>query len=77
MTTLNLKLVPFGTYHRFLDISQLVPSTLAMARLARVITPGNPHHLTQRSVRSLPIFRNDEHRKIFLEYMAGETSGLG
>ena len=69
--------VNLGTYHRFLDISRLVPSILAMARLARVIAPGYPHNLTQRGVRSLPIFRNDEDQKIYLEYMARETKRFG
>jgi putative transposase len=44
-----------------------------MARLARVIAPGYPHHITQRGVRSLPIFRNDADRKMYLEFIARET----
>jgi putative transposase len=48
-----------------------------MARLARVIAPGYPHHVTQRGVRSLPIFRNDEDRKMYLEFMARETKRYG
>ena len=34
-----------------------------MAPLARAIAPGYPHCVTQRGVRSLPIFRNDEDNK--------------
>jgi hypothetical protein len=48
-----------------IDLSKFVPYTFAMARLARVIAPGYPHHVTQRGVRSLPIFRNDEDRNLF------------
>jgi len=48
-----------------------------MARLARVIAPGYPHHVTQRGDRSLSIFRNDEDRKMYLEFMARETKRFG
>jgi len=37
-----------------------VPYTVAMARLARVVAPGYPHHVTQRGVPSLAILREDE-----------------
>jgi len=61
----------------FLDIPRFVPYTLLMARLARVIAPGYPHHVTQRGVRSLSIFRNNEDRKMYLEFMAQETRRFG
>ena len=48
-----------------------------MARLARIVAPGYPHHVTQRGVRSLPIFRKDEDRRMYLEFMARETRRLG
>jgi len=31
-----------------------------MARLARTVVPGYPHHITQRGNRRLPIFFCDE-----------------
>ena len=34
-----------------------------MAPLARAFAPGYPHCVTQRGVRSLPIFRNGEDNK--------------
>lgn len=37
-----------------------------MSRLARVVLPGIPHHITQRGVRSMEIFRGDVDR---LEYL--------
>lgn len=37
-----------------------------MARLARVVLPAYPHHITQRGVRSLPVFFSDADR---LEYL--------
>lgn len=40
-----------------------------MARLARVVLPGIPHHITQRGVRSMNIFSNDEDRVFYLELL--------
>jgi len=37
-----------------------------MARLARIVVPGAPHHVTQRGNRRLPIFFSDEDRKLYL-----------
>jgi putative transposase len=41
-----------------------------MARLARVVIPGMPHHIVQRGVRSLPIFPTDRDRKEYLDLLA-------
>ena len=41
-----------------------------MARIARVVAPGYPHHVTQRGVRSLPIFSNDQDRRTYLDMFA-------
>ena len=30
-----------------------------MARISRLVVPGYPHHVTQRGVRSIPIFSSD------------------
>ncbi len=37
-----------------------------MARIARIVLPNYPHHVTQRGVRSLPVFLSDEDR---IEYL--------
>lgn len=37
-----------------------------MARLARVVIPGVPHHVTQRGNRRLPVFFGDEDRSAYL-----------
>ena len=44
-----------------------------MVRLARVVLPGIPHHITQRGVRSIRIFFNKEDRIQYLNllYTAG------
>lgn len=41
-----------------------------MPRLSRMVVPGYPHHVTQRGVRSLPIFRNDDDRKSYLNLLS-------
>jgi len=41
--------------------------------MARIVVPEYPHHVTQRGVRSLPIFRGDEDRQLYLEFMSRET----
>jgi len=44
-----------------------------MARLARVVTAGYSHHLTQRGVRSLPIFTGDGDRRPYLDLLRNAT----
>jgi hypothetical protein len=34
-----------------------------MARISRVVASGYPHHVTQRGVRSIPIFDDDADRE--------------
>jgi putative transposase len=41
-----------------------------MARLARVVVPGLPHHITQRGNRRKPAFFFDEDFQYYLELMA-------
>jgi putative transposase len=41
-----------------------------MARLARVVVPGMPHHITQRGNRRQQTFFNDEDYEAYLELMA-------
>ena len=50
---------------------------LCMARIARVVVPGLPHHVTQRGVRSLDIFRDDADRLVYLELMADSAARHG
>ena len=49
-----------------------------MARVARIVVPGFPHHVTQRGVRSMRIFRTDEDRREYLYLLSehGRRSGL-
>ena len=48
-----------------------------MARIARVVVPNYAHHVTHRGVHSLSIFRQDQDRKMYLEFMARETKPFG
>ncbi len=49
-----------------------------MTRLARVVLPGIPHHVTQRGVRSMNIFTCNNDRCYYLEQLAtyGKRYGL-
>jgi putative transposase len=49
-----------------------------MARMARLVAPGLPHHVTQRGVRSMDVFDDDEDRGLYLALMRdqGGRSGL-
>lgn len=46
-----------------------------MARLARIVVPGAPHHVTQRGNRRLPIFFSDADRKYYLELLREGCAG--
>ena len=48
-----------------------------MARLARIVVPHAPHHITQRGNRRLPIFFSDEDRVAYLALLGAscQTSG--
>ena len=45
-----------------------------MARLSRVVASGYPHHVTQRGVRSIPIFHTDSDRRAYLDFIAEELN---
>ena len=48
-----------------------------MARLARVVIPQVPHHVTQRGNRRLPIFFGDADRAAYLELVAAACAATG
>ena len=41
-----------------------------MARIARVVAPGIGHHITQRGVRSINIFRGAEDKKYYIKLLS-------
>jgi putative transposase len=44
-----------------------------MARLARIVIPGLPHHVTQRGNRREAIFFEDGDHEIYLDLLAQQT----
>lgn len=42
-----------------------------MPRIARIIAPGYPHHITQRGNNRTPVFFDDEDRKTYLKLLSG------
>lgn len=48
-----------------------------MARLARVVLAGYPHHVTQRGVRSMPVFFSDQDRHQYLKFMKEQGQRFG
>lgn len=48
-----------------------------MARLARVIAPGFPHHIIQRGNRRQRVFFNDDDRLAYLDLLAKYTQDEG
>jgi putative transposase len=48
-----------------------------MARIARVVIPGYPHHITQRSMKSMPIFHSDDDRREYLSLLSEQSSRFG
>jgi putative transposase len=48
-----------------------------MARIARAVAAGYPHHVTQRGVRSLDVFRDDDDRREYLRLLRGQSERFG
>jgi REP element-mobilizing transposase RayT len=48
-----------------------------LAKLARVVLPGVPHHVTQRGVRSMNIFSCDGIRNYYLELLQSASIEFG
>ncbi len=48
-----------------------------MARISRLVVPGYPHHVTQRGVRSIPIFSSDKDRSAYADIMAEQLHRFG
>ena len=48
-----------------------------MARIRRVIVPGYPHHVVQRGVRSMDIFKKDSDRVEYLTFLRSQGDRFG
>jgi putative transposase len=48
-----------------------------MARLARVVLPSIPHHITQRGTRREEVFFSDDDRRNYLKTVAEAAEKFG
>ena len=48
-----------------------------MARIARVVLPGIPHHVTQRGVRNMDIFFTSEDRETYKTLLLEQSKRFG
>jgi len=48
-----------------------------MARIARAVAPGWPHHITQRGNRRMQVFFSDDDYRLYLELMSASCGKLG
>jgi putative transposase len=48
-----------------------------MPRIARVVAPGLPHHVTQRGVRSMDVFDDANDRELYVSLMRQHGEGTG
>ena len=48
-----------------------------MSRIARIVVPGCPHHVTQRGNRREPIFFEDGDQEIYRDLLAEQTERAG
>ena len=48
-----------------------------MPRLARIVIPQVPHHVTQRGNRRLPVFFGDDDRRAYLDLVAAACTANG
>ena len=48
-----------------------------MPRIARVVVPGVPHHITQRGVRRMNVFFSDADRRAYLDLLAEQGKRFG
>ncbi len=48
-----------------------------MARIARIVVPGLPHHITQRGVRRMTVFFSDSDRVAYLQFLCEQGERFG
>lgn len=48
-----------------------------MPRMSRLVVPAYPHHVTQRGVRSMDIFPDDDARWAYLQFLSEEAKRFG
>jgi putative transposase len=53
-----------------MNISQSAEGSTGMARIARVVVPGLPHHVTQRGDRREPVFFEADDYRLYRRLVA-------
>jgi len=48
-----------------------------MPRVARIVIPGVPHHITQRGNNRLAVFFVDDDRRVYLELLRAQSERFG
>ena len=48
-----------------------------MARIARIVVPGMPHHVVQRGVRRMDVFFTDDDRRAYLDLLSEQGKRFG
>ena len=48
-----------------------------MARIARVVAPGYPHHIVQRGNRRMDVFFSDDDYLTYITLLKKQASGTG
>ena len=48
-----------------------------MARIARVVVPGTPHHVVRRGVRRMDVFFSDDDRRAYLDLLSEQGRRFG
>ena len=48
-----------------------------MARIARIVIPDIPHHVTPRGNRRMQVFFGDDNYELFLDLLAGRCGKAG
>ncbi len=66
-----------GTVYLTLDHRASAPYPRRMARIARLVVPGEAHHVTQRGNRRQPTFFNDDDYRAYSDLLAAACARTG
>jgi putative transposase len=69
--------MPFGTATYFLDALPAAWYGIAMPRVARLILPGCPHHVTQRGNNRQDVFFTADDRRAYLDLLRDHCTAAG
>ena len=67
----------WDSYHFSVDPERPGPYTPSMPRVARIVIPGLPHHITQRGNNRQDVFFVDDDRQVYLGLLARHAARFG